>query len=446
MFEPILWVDLASLMKKEWVEETEKDQTLQLIKDRIIKGWSDKVKDVEETLRSYWNVRLELHVFNELVMRGERIVPPCKLWSKLVELAHEGHLGRSLTKNKLRATYWFPQMDSEVEKVVRDCWACAMSDKSHSTRKVPLSPVNIPVKPWDKLGLDILGPISHLGNKGQYMFVLVDYHSHWTMFKIVSQITTADAIKFLTEAFMREGIPSTLVTDNGVQFTSDNMKEFLKKWGVHHFRTALYNPKANGLVERMNRVMKECIQRARVSGMQSEVALNQMLWSYHTTPNTVTGLSPLQSLKGSQPGTKLNPNCLSGGEHVCEQRDVSAECFRKKQEKYVKWYNNKFGTKNKSWYVGQWVKVRLPRCTQGSDSKFSEPIKIKEVHRNVVRLQEGKVWSMDHIVPHRGRVDRCETGAAVMDNAEHSSGTLRRRESSRTWKAPQWHKDFVLLS
>ncbi|KAJ1136943.1 hypothetical protein NDU88_003356 [Pleurodeles waltl] len=277
--ESILWLDLASLTQKEWIEETEKDQTLQLIKNKIINGWLDKAKDVEEPLKGYWNVRFELHVSNDLVMRGERIVPPCSLWTKLVELAHEGHLGRSLTKNKLHATYWFPRMNSEVERAVRDCWACTASDKSHSTCKATLSPVNIPEKPWDKLGLDILGPMCHLGNKGQNMFVLVDYHSHWTMFKIVRQITTFEAIKFLTEAFRREGIPSTLVTDNGVQFTSENMKEFLKKWGVYNFRTALYNPKANGLVERMNRLIKDCIQRAKVSGMQGEEALNEMLWS-----------------------------------------------------------------------------------------------------------------------------------------------------------------------
>ncbi|KAJ1184493.1 hypothetical protein NDU88_001299 [Pleurodeles waltl] len=263
--EPVLHVELLGITKEEWVTATNEDRTIQTLKDKIRDGWPERLQQIEEDLKGYWEVRSELHIAKDLVMRGERIIPPQELWEKLIGLAHEGHLGRTLTKNKLRASYWFPTMDKLVENTMRECVHFALSDKTNITHKSPLSPVEVPTKPWDNLWLDILGPLTCLGSRARFIFVLVDYHTHWVMTRAVHNVTTQDVTEFLKEAFTREGIPSTIVTDNGVQFTSGAMVEFLRNSGVQHFRTALYNPKANGLVERVNRMIKECFQLASIS-------------------------------------------------------------------------------------------------------------------------------------------------------------------------------------
>ncbi|KAJ1124181.1 hypothetical protein NDU88_002642 [Pleurodeles waltl] len=396
-FDPVLHVELSGITKEEWVIATSGDPTLQTLKTMIVKGWPDKCQQVKEDVRGYWEVCSELHLTKELVMRGERIVPPEALWRKLIDLAHEGHLGRTLTKSRLRASYWFPTMDRLVEDIVRDCTHCSLSDKTRSTRKAPLSPVEVPTKPWDKLGLDIVGPLTCPGSRARFILVLVDYHTHWVMTKAVHNVTTLDVIQILRESFSREGIPSTLVTDNGVQFTSSTMLEFLTVSGIKHHRTALYNPRANGLVERVNRMVKECLQLASVSRESGEGAIERMLWSYHTTPNLVTGVSPFTSLKGRQPGTKLNPNWLKGGEPVIVHRKEVMTKVEENQRKYQEWYNNKFGTKSKQWVVGQWVRIKLPGSTRREGSRFSRPLRISKVHKNVVTMEDGRVWSMDRL-------------------------------------------------
>lgn len=45
------------------------------------------------------------------------------------------------------------------------------------------------------------------------------------------------------------GIPKTLVTDNDSQYTSERLKNFIKRNGVKHLKSPPYNPSSNGLVE-----------------------------------------------------------------------------------------------------------------------------------------------------------------------------------------------------
>ena len=54
------------------------------------------------------------------------------------------------------------------------------------------------------------------------------------------------------------GIPVTLVSDNGPQFSSAEMKEFTEAYGFHHITTCPYYPQANGQAERTVRLKDVC--------------------------------------------------------------------------------------------------------------------------------------------------------------------------------------------
>ena len=53
-------------------------------------------------------------------------------------------------------------------------------------------------------------------------------------------------IEQLTQVFSRNRFPSTLVSDNGPQFTADSFKKFLKGKGVDRVRASPYHPDGNG--------------------------------------------------------------------------------------------------------------------------------------------------------------------------------------------------------
>lgn len=65
----------------------------------------------------------------------------------------------------------------------------------------------IPPRPWEKLGIDFIGPINKLGFRDRFLLVLVDYHSKWFVVETMGEINT-NVITFLERIFLDEGMPS----------------------------------------------------------------------------------------------------------------------------------------------------------------------------------------------------------------------------------------------
>ena len=73
--------------------------------------------------------------------------------------------------------------------------------------------------------------------------------------------TSLNVIDFLQNSvFNTFGVPEYFHTDNGKQFISKEMKEFLSLYGITHITTGLYSPQANAS-ERANR---EIVSKIRV--------------------------------------------------------------------------------------------------------------------------------------------------------------------------------------
>lgn len=134
--------------KNNWDDCCVRAQTLPLLKKYIMEGWPPSKLTLPEVVSKYWEVRLVLGIIKGTIYRGETIVPPKDIRRKIVDLAHVGHLGGSLTKSKVREEYWWPGMDTMVEDLVKTCYECAKSDKTLWVKKPPLSPVKVPDLPW----------------------------------------------------------------------------------------------------------------------------------------------------------------------------------------------------------------------------------------------------------------------------------------------------------
>lgn len=213
------------------------------------------------------------------LFRGTKLVPPGSLREVLVNLAHEGHLGITKTKQRLRLDYRWQNMDLEIERKIGECVPCSASDKVLKQHTPPMHCRSPAESPWADVALDIVGPLTG-ENRTPYMLVLMDSYSKWPEVKFVSEITTKSVIKFLLEVFLREGLPSSILTDNGVQLCSKKIKEFLECNGIKHKLCALYHPESNGMVQRFNKTIKESIQLAEASGLSWKDKVVKRLEAY----------------------------------------------------------------------------------------------------------------------------------------------------------------------
>lgn len=181
-------------------------------------------------------------------------------------------------------------MDSQAEALIRDYSTCKQNDKSAVTYDAPLKPVELPSFAWEKVSINIVGPFETAPANCRYAITLVDYFSKWPEFAFSPRVDTAAVIQFLTSVFAYEMNPKELVSDNGPQFIFSEFSEFLRERDIHHFRSAVYHPRANGEVERFNRVLKDCLQTASIQGEPWKSFIQTFLMNYRSTPHATTGL------------------------------------------------------------------------------------------------------------------------------------------------------------
>ena len=62
--------------------ETEADQTLQVVKSLILKGWPNDKSDIPLQAAPYDSLRDELKVQDGVILRGERLVIPPHTWKQ----------------------------------------------------------------------------------------------------------------------------------------------------------------------------------------------------------------------------------------------------------------------------------------------------------------------------------------------------------------------------
>nr|XP_049464909.1 uncharacterized protein K02A2.6-like [Anopheles coluzzii] len=161
---------------------------------------------------------------------------------------------------------------------VRTCSSCATAAKSppHESPQA-WGKTNTP---WERIHVDYAGPID-----GEYFLIVVDAYSKWPEIFKTPSITSTATITMLRGLFARFGMPVTLVTDNGTQFTSEAFSDFCLKNGVHHMRTAPFHPQSNGQAERFVDSFKRALRKIRIGGMALQEAIDIFLQTYRTTPN-----------------------------------------------------------------------------------------------------------------------------------------------------------------
>ncbi|UYV61067.1 K02A2.6-like, partial [Cordylochernes scorpioides] len=167
-----------------------------------------------------------------------------------------GHLGVTRTMHRLKDKYFWPSMLKDVVEYVRTCHLCQSRKGSNQLPAGLLHPIPAANYPFERVGIDFLGPLPSTKNRKKWMIVLTDYYTKYAETKAVIDATAREVAKFLTEnVILKHGAPRYLISDRGSQFTSNLVKEITKICQIQHCLTTSYHPQTNGLTERLNRTL-----------------------------------------------------------------------------------------------------------------------------------------------------------------------------------------------
>jgi transposase InsO family protein len=110
-------------------------------------------------------------------------------------------------------------------------------------------PVTWPFAVW---GLDIVGPLQNAHEGYTHLLVAIDKFSKWVEAHPITNLKAEQAVSFFIDIIHRFGVPNSIITDNGSQFTGRKFLEFCDKYHIRVDWAAVAHPQTNGQVERTN--------------------------------------------------------------------------------------------------------------------------------------------------------------------------------------------------
>ena len=135
----------------------------------------------------------------------------------------------------------------------KSCDVCQKTVNKGSVLKVPLQKMPLIDKPFKRVAIDLVGPISPPSEgRHRYILTLVDFASRYPEAVPLKTIDTETVAEALVNIFSRLGVPGEILSDLGTQFVSDCMKEVARLLSIKQITTTPYHPMCNGEVQRNN--------------------------------------------------------------------------------------------------------------------------------------------------------------------------------------------------
>lgn len=82
-------------------------------------------------------------------------------------------------------------------------------------------------------GFDLVGPLKKEPKGYTHLLVVVNKFTKWIEAQLISVIKSEQAVEFFLDIIHHFGVPNSIITENGMQFTG---KKFLKFSDDYHIR------------------------------------------------------------------------------------------------------------------------------------------------------------------------------------------------------------------
>jgi len=323
----------------------------------------------------------------------QQLVIPRSLRNKVLELSHcdrsAAHPGIFRTYCRLRDRYYFPQMLSEVRKFVQACNECQRR-KGLVSRQAPLASMPDVFQPLERVSADLIDMVpSARGHR--YVLVIVDHFSRFLqMVPLVDKGAESVADAFVDHYFTLFGPPRAILTDNGGEFVNNLFKQVCEILKVKTMHTTSYHPQANGMVERVNRVVKDSL--AMIIGQHPQdwdKLIPHVRLALNTAIHRSVNQTPLYLLTGRDsyfPAILTNYQDLDEDAarmlrvRLREAREAAVESTRNSRERWARDYNRKV-RRRFSPEVGDLVLVRIirprrPHRVAALAPRWSRPVRV----------------------------------------------------------------------
>ena len=189
-----------------------------------------------------------------------RPIIPRHLRATIFQLLHNPtHPGQMKSAELIGAHYFWDTMNKDIHLWVKTCPTCqAVKVHKHNRQRLQNYPPS--QERLHTFHLDLVGPLPE-SNNHRFIFTLRDRGTGFALAIPLRDKSSMSVIDGLRQRVIGVfGVPATVITDRGGEFTSAAFEDFCERLGIQHKCVTAYHPQANGAIERLHRTLKQALR------------------------------------------------------------------------------------------------------------------------------------------------------------------------------------------
>lgn len=219
------------------------------------------------------------------------------LRQQIIRNYHEGktnHRGINECYLSLSVRYYWPRMKDHVTKFINDCTICGQAKYDRNPIRPKLNIVPPATRPFEIVHMD-----SFTAQSEKYV-TFIDVFSKYGQAYLLRDGTALSVIQALLTFSTHHGLPLTIITDQGTEFTNQMFSEFCKIHKITHHQTLAHSPNANGNIERFHSTLLEHLRILKLK-QRDQPVINLMpyaLIAYNSSVHSFTKCKPYDLILG----------------------------------------------------------------------------------------------------------------------------------------------------
>ena len=313
-------VDYIEEIETIKIEESENLKEIQLpLKDwqmKLLQKHDSTCREVAKKLQQDKHMNKLFLLKNGIVYRlwcedrrtSDCVVVPEVLRDPLLMLAHDysGHNGFRRTYNAMKRQYYWPGMRKDILRHCKTCHQCVLQNQGGG--EVGFDHFNVPSLPMEFICMDLVGPISPRTSKGnKYILTVIDMLTGYTIAVPIMDKRSETVCKaYRDSVYCIFGGSSRILTDNGTEFKSKEMKQICEELEIKQVFSPVYTPQSNGRLEGWHRFLKACIAKhIRGADVEWDDLIPLAVSAYNFFPCQSSKESPFVLMFGRDPITPI---------------------------------------------------------------------------------------------------------------------------------------------